>query len=107
MTRIAFSIAIAIFAGIVSVYLLPPAWLEPLSAAAAICAAIYAIIVRLDAKTEPPAKPTAVAGALLSIVNLPEQPLAKVKEGWALTTFLASVAFLLALGLAVMVRANA
>jgi len=105
MTRTSVSIVFAIVAGIAAVYLLPPAWLAPLSATAAICFVIFAIIVRLDTKTEPPANP--VAGVLLSIVNLPEQPLAKVKEGWALTTFFASAAFLVSLGLSVMVRANA
>jgi hypothetical protein len=41
-----------------------------------------------------------------TLVNLPDQPLAKVKEGWALTSFLALAAFLLSLGLSVMVRAG-
>ncbi|WP_267877651.1 hypothetical protein [Massilia frigida] len=40
------------------------------------------------------------------LLNLPEQPLAKVKEGWALTLFAASAAFLVSLALAVMVRAS-
>lgn len=105
MTRSSVSIAVAAVAGIAAVYLLPPPWLGPLFAATAICAVIFAIVVRLDTKTEPPANP--IAGVLLSIVNLPEQPLAKVKEGWALTAFLASAAFLVSLCLSVMVRANA
>ena len=105
MTRPVLPIVIAIIAGIAAVYLLPPPWLAPLSTAAAICAAIFAIIVRLDTKTKSPANP--MAGVLLSLANLPEQPLAKVKKGWALTTFLASAAFLVSLCLSVIVRANA
>lgn len=105
MTRSGVSIAIAVAAGIAVVYLLPPPWLAPLATAAAICTAVFATVVRLSTKTEPPANP--VAGVLLTIVNLPEQPLAKVKEGWALTTFLASAAFLVSLALSVIVRANA
>jgi len=104
MIRLYVSIAISLVAGIAAAYLLPLPWLAPLSAAVAICAAILAIIVRLDTKTEPPANP--VTSVLLSLANLPEQPLAKVKNGWALTTFLASAAFLVALSLSVMVRAN-
>jgi Co/Zn/Cd efflux system component len=72
---------------------------------AAICCAISAIIVRFVTKTEPPSDP--IAGILLSALNLPEQPLARVKEGRALTTFLASAAFLVSLCLSVMVRAVA
>ncbi len=104
MTRTGISIAISIVAGIASVYLLPLLWLGPLATAAAICAAIFMVIVRLNTKTEPPANP--IAGALLLIVNLPEQPLAKVNEGWTLTVFLASAAFLISLGLSVIVLAN-
>jgi hypothetical protein len=105
MNRLVVSIVVAISAGIAAVYLLPPPWLAPVSTAAAICAAIFAIIVRLDTKTESPANP--VARVLLSLANLPEQPLAKVRKGWALTTFLASAAFLVSLCLSVIVRANA
>ena len=105
MTRLSVSIAIAIVAGVAAVFLLPSPWLAPLSVVAAICCTIFAIIVRIDTKTEPPSN--AMTGILLSVANLPEQPLAKVKEGWALTTFLASAAFLVSLGLSVMVRANA
>ena len=104
MTRLAVPIAIAIIAGIAAVYVLPPLWLAPLGAGVAICAAILAVVVLLGTKTQPR---SAMAGVLLSLVNLPEQPLAKVKEGWALTAFLASASFLVSLGLAVMVRANA
>ena len=103
MSRLGTSILIALFAGIVAVYLLPPSWLAPLSTCAAICVAIFAIIVRLETKTEPPAVP--LAGVLLSILNLPEQPLAKVKDGRALRMFFVTSAFLVALGLSVMVRA--
>ncbi len=105
MTHPGVFIVIAIVAGIAAVYLLPPPWLVPLSAADAICAAIFAIIVRLDTKAESPANP--MSGVLLSITNLPEQPLAEIKKCWALTTFLASAAFLVSLCLSVIVRENA
>src|SRR5690242_19470802 len=85
MTRVGTSIGIAIVAGIAMVYVLPPPWLGHLATAVAVCTAVFAIIVRCTTKTEPPANP--MAGVLLSIINLPEQPLSKVKEGWALTTF--------------------
>ena len=104
MTRSISSIAIAIISGIAAVYLLPLPWLGPLAATACILAFIFAFIVRLSTKTELPANP--IAGVLLSLVNLPEQPLAKVNEGWALTMFLSSAAFLVSLALAVLVRAN-
>jgi len=44
--RLGTSILIALFAGIVAVYLLPPSWLAPLPTCVAICVAIFAIIVR-------------------------------------------------------------
>jgi hypothetical protein len=104
MPRLIIVISIAIVAGIATVFLLPPSWLEAISAVAAVCGFILAIVVRLDTKTEPPDNP--ISGILLSIIDLPEQPLAKVNEGWALTTFLALAAFLVALAFSVMVRAN-
>jgi negative regulator of sigma E activity len=104
MLRLTTVLSIAIVAGIAAVFLLPPPWLEPIAAVAAVCALVLAIIVRVNTKTEPP--DNAVAGVLLSIINLPEQPLAKVTEGRALTAFLASAAFLVSLALSVMVRAN-
>jgi len=97
-------ITMAIVTGIAAVYLLPPPWLGTVSAAGAIFTFIFAIIVRFGAKTEPPANP--IAEVLLSVVNLPGQPLAKVKEGWVLTTFLALAAFLVSLALSVLVLAN-
>ena len=105
MNRPAIPIAIAVVAGIAAVYVLPPLWLAPLSAGVAICGFIFSIVARLSTRTESPANP--IGGILLSMVNLPEQPFAKVKEGWALTMFLSSAAFLVALGLSVMVRAHA
>ena len=105
MNRPAVSAVIAAVAGVASVYLLPPPWLAPLSTVTAIFCAVFAIIVRLATTTEPPSNPT--AGILLSVANLPEQPLAKVKDGWALTAFLTSATFLISLGLSIMVRANA
>jgi hypothetical protein len=105
MNRLVVSIFVATIAGSVAVCLLPPPWLAPLSAVAAICAAIFAFIVRINTKTQQPsANPE--ASALLSLANLPEQPLAKVRKGWALTMFLTSAAFLISLCLAVIVRAN-
>jgi len=105
MHRRALVIAVAIATGIAAVYLLPALWIGPLSAVAAVLAFAFAVIVRVGTKTEPPAN--AVAGVLLSVLNLPEQPLAEVKQGWALTTFLALAAFLVSLALSVMVRAHA
>jgi len=105
MNRSAVSAAIAAVAGIACVYLLPLPWLAPLSTVAAVLCGIFALIVRLSTPTESPSNP--VAGVLLSIASLPEQPLAKVKENWALTAFLTSAAFLVSLALSIMVRANA
>jgi hypothetical protein len=105
MPRLTTVLSIAIVAGIAAIFLLPPPWLEPIAAVAAVCALVLVIIVRVNTtKTEPP--DNAVAGVLLSIINLPEQPLAKVTEGRALTAFLGSAAFLVSLALSVMVRAN-
>lgn len=75
-----------------------------MSVAAAVCAFAFAIVVRLGTATKPPENP--VAGILLSALNLPEEPLAKVKPGWALTSFLALTAFLASVAVMVMVRAN-
>ena len=105
MNRLGVSAATALVAGVASVYLLPPQWLGHIATAAAICAAICAIIVRANTEMEAPSNP--MNSILLALVNLPEQPLAKVKEGWALTAFLTSAAFLVSLGLSVLVRANA
>ena len=104
MNRAGTSILVAIVAGVAAVYLLPPPWLAPLSAGVAVCGVILAIILRLGTRTEPPAIP--LVRILLSLSSLPEQPLAKVKAGWALTTFLAAAAFLVAIALSVMVRAH-
>ena len=105
MNRLVVSIFVATIAGSLAVYLLPPPWLAPLSAVTAICTAIFAIIVRINTRAQPPSA-NPVASALLSLANLPEQPLAKVRKGWALTMFLTSAAFLISLCLAVIVRAN-
>lgn len=67
------------------------------------CAAISAVIVRMGTKGQPSSD---AKGMVLMLLNLPEQPLAKVKEGWALILFSASAAFLVSLALAVMVRAS-
>ena len=91
--------------GVASVYLLPPDWLGPLAAAAAIGAFILAIIIRVGTTTESPSN--SMASVLLSIANLPEQPLARVAKGWALTLFLVLTGFLISVALAVLVRANA
>ena len=104
MTRPYISSCIAIVAGIAAVFLLPPPWLIPVATVSASCCAIFAIIVRLGTKTEPPANP--MAEVVLSVANLPEQPLAKAKEGWALNAFIASAAFLVSLGLSIIVRAS-
>ena len=95
---------IAIAVGVGAVYLLPPPWLAPLSAFAAACCAAFAIILRFSTNTEQPSN--AAASILLSTINLPEQPLAKVKEGWCLSGFLTLAAFLVSLGLSVLVRAS-
>jgi hypothetical protein len=105
MTRPSASIGVAIVSGALAAFLLPPPWLAPLSAAAVISCLIFAVIVRVTTKTEPPSSP--VAGILLSAANLPEQPLAEVKEGWALSMFFASAAFLVSMGFVVMALANA
>jgi membrane associated rhomboid family serine protease len=103
--RSGISITIAFFAGVAVVFLFPPPWLAPLSILAGICFAVFASVVRFSAKAESPVNPA--AGLLLTMINIPEQPLAKVVEGWAFTAFLSSTAFLIALALSVMVRANA
>lgn len=95
----------AALVGFALVFLLPSAWLGPIDAVAAIAGFICAIGARIDTKTEPPENP--VAEAALSVLNLPEQPLAKVPEAWPLHSFLALSCFLVGLGIAVMVRANA
>jgi hypothetical protein len=105
MNRSGVSIASASAVGVACVYLLPPEWLGPLAGAAAIGAFILAIIVRVSTATESPSNP--MTSVLLSLANLPEQPLAKVAKGWALTVFLVLAAFLVSVALAVLVRANA
>ncbi len=105
MIRSIVSIGIAIVAGVAAAHLLPPPWLAPLSAVAFIFFVVFAIIVRLGTETESPS--SFMAGILLSAANLPEQSLAKVSEGWALSIFLASAAFLVSLGVSVMLLANA
>ncbi len=104
MSRHSLSITIAAVAGIAAVYLLPALWLGPVAEAAAVCGAVLAFIVRIGASTR--TSSSAAAGVLLSMLNLPEQPLAKVRQGWALTSFLACAAFLVSLGLSLLVRAN-
>ena len=105
MNRSGLSIVCASAVGAVSVYLLSPEWLGPLAAAAAIGAFILAIIVRVSTATESPSNPMTVV--LLSLANLPEQPLVKVAKGWPLSLFSVLAAFLVSVALAVLVRANA
>ena len=105
MNRNIVCITSAVAAGVAVVYLLPPAWLGPLAEAAAICAAILVVIIRIGTTTKPPEN--LAAGLTLQLLNLPERPLAEVKKDWALTAFFTSSAFLVSLGLSVMVRAGA
>jgi hypothetical protein len=86
-------------------FLLPLDWLPAVAGVAAVTALVFAICARIDTKTEAPDNP--IAGLALSVLNLPEQPLAKVPDAWPLRLFLAAACFLVSLGLAVMVRANA
>ncbi len=104
MNRIGTSIATASAIGFASVYLMPPQWLAPLAATAAISACVLAVIIRATTVTEAPA--STLVGLLLSLASLPEQPLAKVKRGWALASFLALAAFLVSMALSVLVRAH-
>jgi hypothetical protein len=99
------SIASAAAAGIAAIFVLPPSWLALISEAAAICGVIAALVARLQTRTAPPSNPAAEAALFLA--NLPEEPLARVKEGWALSVFLTSAAFLLSAGLTIIARANA
>jgi hypothetical protein len=105
MAHLGVSVGIPLTVGFVAVYLLPPQWLVSISTVAAILCVIFATIARFETRTEPPSN--RVTGILLLVANLPEQPLAKVKEGWALSWFYASAAFLVSLGVSVMALANA
>jgi hypothetical protein len=104
MTGAKVSIAMAVLSGFAAVYFLPPPWLEPLATTDAVCCAIFAIVARFNTKTEQTTN--SVFGALFLIFSLPERPLTKVHEGWALSIFLASAAFLISIALAIIVRAN-
>ena len=105
MIRRGVLIGVAIVAGIAAFCLLPPAWLANLAKFVAICCASSAIIARIDTKTNPHSNP--VASVALSVLNLPEQPLAKVTDGWALSIFLVSAAFLVSLSLSILLLSNA
>lgn len=105
MTRSnAYSFAAAAFAGPAAFYLLPSLWLGRVCSAALLAALVFAILLRIDTKTKPPEDP--VVGILLSVANLPEEPGAKVNEGWALTVFLSLVTFLLSMAFSVLVLGN-
>jgi hypothetical protein len=103
MNRSGISMSAGSAAGVAAVYLLPPHWLGPLGAGVGIFAIILVIVIRATTKEEP--RESALESAALLFLNIPEQPLAKVTQGWPLTTFLASTAFLVALGMTIMVRA--
>ncbi|MBH9578946.1 hypothetical protein [Inhella proteolytica] len=105
MARVVASIMGSMGAGVAAVYTLPPPWLAPIAATAAVLAAILAVVVMVDTKTKP--NSNRLVAILLSVANLPEQPFARVRYGWVLTAFLASASFLIALGLAVLARAYA
>ena len=105
MSRIAQLNIGAALVGFALVFLVPSTWLGPIAAVAAVAAFVCAIGARIDTKTEPPENP--LAEVVLSVLNLPEQPLAKVPDAWPLRSFLALSCFLVGLGIAVMVRANA
>lgn len=105
MTPRGISIAVAVLLGIAAVFVLPSWWLGSLSELAAVCGLVSALIARLSTKTTAPANP--VAETALFLANLPEEPLAPVKPGWALSIFLTSAAFLVSAGLTIIARANA
>jgi len=84
MSRNVVFITCTVVAGIAVVRTLFPIGVGTVAEIGAVCAAISAVIVRIDTRTQPPASASAKASVLL-LLDLPEQPLAKVKEGWALT----------------------
>jgi len=96
-------VAVAMLAGVVCVYAFPPSWLAPIFAIAALVTLSLAVILRMSTKAEQ--NSNSAAGLLLLLANLPQQPFAEVKTGWVLTGFLTNAAFLVALGMAVMLRA--
>jgi hypothetical protein len=104
MSRNGVSISAGIIVAIAAAYLLPLSWLGPLCAAVGIFTFVLVVLLAGSTKQEPRADP--VERAVLLVLNVPSQPLAKVKQSWTLTTFLASAAFLVALGATILVRAN-
>jgi hypothetical protein len=76
--------------------------LRPVAAIGAGRAAISGVIIRIGTRTKTPA--SGKASAFL-VFNLPEQPLAKLRNNWALTSFFVAASFLMAMTLSVMVQA--
>lgn len=103
MSRNIVMAACAVVAGITVVCFLPPNWLGTVAEIGAVCTAVSAILVRIGTKTQPSASAKAT---VLMWFNIPEQPLAELKEGWTLTWLFASAAFLISLMLSVIVKAS-
>ncbi|MRW89022.1 hypothetical protein GJ699_03400 [Duganella sp. FT80W] len=94
----------AIAAGMSWVFLLPDAWFIPAFLAAILATLIFGFIANLGVKDDRPVKP--IVSLVASFLSVPSRPLAKVPEGWALQCFFVCVAFVLSLGLSVVLRAN-
>ena len=103
MKHIGVSIILAILAGIAGVYLAPPVWFAWLLGVGCVCTILFGTIARGQTKISEPANP--VVGFLLSLINLPEHPMAEVEESWALAAFLTAATFVLSLTLSIIAHA--
>lgn len=95
----------AAVAGVAFIFVAPASWFTWVFGAAVGCCLLFATVAHAQTKTEPPANP--LTRFVLFALNFPEQPMARVKSGWALAAFLVSAAFAISLAVAVIARAYA
>lgn len=103
MNRWKIGIVVAGLTGVASFRVLPLDWVLPAFGIGIAAALVFAIGARIDTKPRSPVNP-AVEAALFA-VNLPSDPLAKIPNGWALRSFVIAIAYVLCLGLSIVLGA--
>lgn len=99
MSRLTFSISMGVTVGLFAIISLAISQAFDLFLPAIVVGLIpiflSAIVLRTSAIPTKPSRPSTII--ITSLLKLPQQPLSKVKNGWALTCFAASTAYLLRL----------
>jgi hypothetical protein len=102
--RLGIWIACAITAGVSVVFVFPVDWFMPVFLCSIAATLLCGVIARLSVKDDRPVNPVVEVAA--AVLSLPSRPRANVPSSLALQCFLVFAAFVVALALSVVVRAN-